>query len=626
MDTMSWSDDMRCLHCDGKLPLYRKITHGQFCSGAHRKAYWQEQERLAVERLHQTHSSLKAYRAASVESILGRDPGAAELSGFVPAVLYPQSHGAPRMLVADPLAYDLERLPGGLEWTIVERPALNVISGEMIRPVREWTSQALDKTAIVFPRGIELTPKNVPVAEARPSLHLSPLTGTEDVPVTAGPVRIEVSAIPSSVRAAILPQPMASRMPRPAQQIGLFARPATPELEGQRLTQPPLAENLFQLTRAFQRAASHAHELPLPVGPSTLGASEPLGAAPLATALPKRRLAMAFSAPELAGAVPLFRTGRPALEAVPPANSVVEKVRALDRTSAPEALQVALALPQHQPSLSEPKPAMGRGSRYPIEFRMGSAHGPEANPVDFSSARADVVLPTQLPQIAVAPEAAPVQQSSHAELLKAELQEAEPLKAEPLKMEPAALQAREPEPAVAEAIPEMRGLVSLKTEFGPPATKPIKPVVLNVATIPQPLRTEAIRPSSGLEPLDAKPVSDLMQPEAGEAPAIPGIALKTHVWDRAAGFWKLAPRDLKILAFAIPVLLALAAHRQLPKVRFATTAPSTEGLRTNLRNVVNTEWTSVRQAVMDRAAVALDEDFRTGLDDWASRSDATAEW
>ncbi len=192
--------------------------------------------------------------------------------------------------------------------------------------------------------------------------------------------------------------------------------------------------------------------------------------------------------------------------------------------------------------------------------------------VDFSCPLARTwVLPTQLPQIAVAPEAAPVQQSSHAELLKAELQEAEPAKKPntSLKMEPAALQAREPEPAVAEAIPEMRGLVSLKTEFGPPATKPITPVILNVATIPQPLRTEAIRPSSGLEPLDAKPVSDLMQPEAGEAPAIPGIALKTHVWDRAAGFWKLAPRDLKILAFAIPVLLALAAHRQLPKVRFA---------------------------------------------------------
>src|ERR1700691_1829061 len=98
---MSWSYDMRCLYCDGKLPLYRKITHGQFCSSVHRKAYWQEQERLAVERLHQTHTSMKAYRPpASVESILGRDPGAAELSGFVANVLYPQSQGAPRMVFA----------------------------------------------------------------------------------------------------------------------------------------------------------------------------------------------------------------------------------------------------------------------------------------------------------------------------------------------------------------------------------------------------------------------------------------------------------------------------------------------------------------------------------------------
>src|SRR5579863_3782854 len=59
---MSWSDDMRCLHCDGKLPLYRKITNGQFCSAAHRRDYWKEQERLAVERLSQTHDSLRAYQ------------------------------------------------------------------------------------------------------------------------------------------------------------------------------------------------------------------------------------------------------------------------------------------------------------------------------------------------------------------------------------------------------------------------------------------------------------------------------------------------------------------------------------------------------------------------------------
>src|SRR5258706_15932094 len=70
---MSWSDDIRCLYCDGRLPLYRKITSGQFCNSAHRKAYWQEQERLAVERLHQTHDSLRAYRPPeALEAILGK--------------------------------------------------------------------------------------------------------------------------------------------------------------------------------------------------------------------------------------------------------------------------------------------------------------------------------------------------------------------------------------------------------------------------------------------------------------------------------------------------------------------------------------------------------------------------
>ena len=68
MGTMSWSDDTRCLYCEGRLPLYRKVTHGQFCSTAHRKSYWQEQERLAIERLHQTHDTLRSYRLIQPEA------------------------------------------------------------------------------------------------------------------------------------------------------------------------------------------------------------------------------------------------------------------------------------------------------------------------------------------------------------------------------------------------------------------------------------------------------------------------------------------------------------------------------------------------------------------------------
>ena len=71
---MLWSSDVRCLYCDGRLPLYRKITNGQFCSAPHRKLYWQEQERLGVERLHQTHDSLRAFRLPEMlqPSILGK--------------------------------------------------------------------------------------------------------------------------------------------------------------------------------------------------------------------------------------------------------------------------------------------------------------------------------------------------------------------------------------------------------------------------------------------------------------------------------------------------------------------------------------------------------------------------
>ncbi len=175
---MSWSDDMRCLHCDGKLPLYRKITHGQFCSTNHRKAYWQEQERLAVERLHQTHSSLKAMRPpVPAESILGPavqvDTG---LRGFVaPARLYPQAQGAPWMLAADPLIYEMERGPGRPLWTALEPAVRSLPSAGSIRLLQVWFGPAAlleqfrgtgiaSRAVTRQPRGGDLAPRPVLVA------------------------------------------------------------------------------------------------------------------------------------------------------------------------------------------------------------------------------------------------------------------------------------------------------------------------------------------------------------------------------------------------------------------------------------------------------------------------------
>src|SRR5882724_11126006 len=105
--------DVRCLFCDGRLPLYRKLTSGQFCSPAHKKAYWQEQERLAVERLHQTHSSLQSYAAApeTIEQILGQPaapnppaaPEAPEHAGLMLSKLEPRTDTSPNMVATDPV-------------------------------------------------------------------------------------------------------------------------------------------------------------------------------------------------------------------------------------------------------------------------------------------------------------------------------------------------------------------------------------------------------------------------------------------------------------------------------------------------------------------------------------------
>jgi hypothetical protein len=57
---MAWSDTSRCLYCDGKLPLLRKMGQGAFCQPAHQEAYRLEQERLALQSLAGSHDVLLA--------------------------------------------------------------------------------------------------------------------------------------------------------------------------------------------------------------------------------------------------------------------------------------------------------------------------------------------------------------------------------------------------------------------------------------------------------------------------------------------------------------------------------------------------------------------------------------
>ena len=90
--------------------------------------------------------------------------------------------------------------------------------------------------------------------------------------------------------------------------------------------------------------------------------------------------------------------------------------------------------------------------------------------------------------------------------------------------------------------------------------------------LPQAVETHPVLPHSGLEPLDRKPPEDALRtPQTVLGSLLRGDGLRKlePAWAHATGFWHHAPRDLKLLLFAIPALLALVFHPGLPRIAFA---------------------------------------------------------
>lgn len=91
-------------------------------------------------------------------------------------------------------------------------------------------------------------------------------------------------------------------------------------------------------------------------------------------------------------------------------------------------------------------------------------------------------------------------------------------------------------------------------------------------------------------------------------------------WINAA--WSKAPRDLKILLTLLPVLLGLAIGPSMPRVKVNVSSKTAD----NVQNIVVTQWRGLQQNISNRAAVAFEDDFRSGLDAWQSRSNLTRSW
>ncbi|MCU1335754.1 MAG: hypothetical protein JWO19_1335, partial [Bryobacterales bacterium] len=275
MGSMSWTDDTRCLYCEGRLPLYRKITHGQFCSSAHRKAYWQEQERLAVERLHQTHHSLRAYRSQAqadapepepVPMVVAAPPELQpipllEAPEAIPAVLsllapelLPSSGSSPALIAPNPVVYEIpwQPLPPSSVVKVPETSAFpegHPVAGWARLAPQPWTSQSvLGESGGVEESAVALSHPQ----SANPAVRIQ-AGGIVELPLTLGrKAPGTVAPIGSSLQALTIELP-------PVIDVAFEVQPQSDVLIQLLDQQIPRPDRLH----ALSQFAAHQSELPI---------------------------------------------------------------------------------------------------------------------------------------------------------------------------------------------------------------------------------------------------------------------------------------------------------------------------------------------------------------------------
>jgi len=91
-------------------------------------------------------------------------------------------------------------------------------------------------------------------------------------------------------------------------------------------------------------------------------------------------------------------------------------------------------------------------------------------------------------------------------------------------------------------------------------------------------------------------------------------------WRWLGDAWNKAPSDLKFITVLLPILLAVAIGPSVPKISIAQVNPG------GVQQIVKGQWKDLHQTILNRAAVAYADDFRSGLDAWESRSNLTTSW
>ncbi|MEQ1946894.1 MAG: hypothetical protein ABL995_06885 [Bryobacteraceae bacterium] len=649
---MSWSAETRCLHCDGKLPLFRKLTSGQFCSAAHAKAYWKEQERLAVERLNQTHDSLRAYRpAGAIEAILG--PGAADnpfyKDGYFDSeqveptlpdtVLAPTNRAAaappPVPFYIEEVArrasnFDAVSSPGFLRhempdaavWrdvgahpTVAEAfwvPLAPVMPGSALPALNTCVAMASSLSSAYLRISPEDVPTELRLKDAAESVlpkagkfdtqivfHSEPVTPELDMPLPVAEAPEEVVVEPLAevvldVAPEAAPPPMAPMLEAvKIPSVDVSSRPACaaallqPNVPTQRarFDVSLLAEGVPQQSAGTREASWAASSLrdakmaALPVFAAadvTVGIRSSVQPAETKSQVELTRVEMNCGPAELRGpamawlvSLPIEGSSRPA-PAAPFLKLQPQPANLRSGSGAPVYALHADECPLRW--------KLASGIRYPVTVRdqnITVAAGPNIQPLVADA------LPLEMP----CDTTVPVSEPSAAWLM-------------PLPFVPG-----DPRPAP-DFVADQRSVIRSQS-VGPEPKAPASRLTTIQGTLEPQSRFSFLAAA-------ARNAAGALEPK---------FALTN-----AVDFWKNAPRDLKLLVFAIPTLMALALHPSLPKFRVTPTANAAAQAPSDMNSAMRVQFQNVRQTVAGRAGVELTEDFRAGLDSWQSRGDLSTAW
>ena len=96
-----------------------------------------------------------------------------------------------------------------------------------------------------------------------------------------------------------------------------------------------------------------------------------------------------------------------------------------------------------------------------------------------------------------------------------------------------------------------------------------------------------------------------------------------------AGFWKAAPAHMQHFVMALPLVLGViwfiaGGVTHPPKIGLPVEAAKQDSRRTD--GVLEARWEAVRQNIVDRAAIELYDDFRSGLSSWEGKGDWAKTW